>query len=171
MRDELLLRSCQIASYVQSPVGEAGEKYPLYSTKEIRLFCSHCSQLLCQQIIHPSEHNQSTLPLYEAASYAKLVLIGRLATGDEVDRSSLDQTFDGVVDAIKDLHTQTAAVSAKVNEYSNGLVKIIRKREKKVLGDLDQLRNKMLLPLEAPRVRVTNAINDSSTAESYLNSR
>ena len=111
------------------------------------------------------------MPLSEAASHAKLALIGRLATGDEVDRSSLDQTFDGVVEAIEDLHTQTEAVSAEVNEYSNGLVKIIKKREKKVLGDLDQLRYKMLLPLEAPRVRLTNAINYSSTAESYLNSR
>ena len=152
---------------------QAGENCPLHSTNQLRSICSRSSQLLCQQceIIHPSEHNQSILPLSEAASHAKLALIGRLASGDDGDRSSLDQAFDGVVDAIQDLHTQTAAVTAEVNEYFNGLVEIIRKREKEVLEDLDQLRSKKLLPLEAQRSRLANTINASSTAKSYLKSR
>ena len=152
---------------------QAGEKCPLHSTKEIRSFCSHCSQLLCQrcEIIHPSEHNQGILPVSEAASKAKLTLTARLVTGDDGDRSGQDEAFDGVVDAIQDLHTQTEAVSAEVNEYFDGLVAIIRKRENAVLGDLDQLRTNKLLPLEAQRSRLANTINASSTAKSYLTSR
>ena len=152
---------------------QAGEKCPLHSTEEIRSFCSHCSQLLCQrcEIIHPSEHNQGILPVSEAASQAKLALTSRLVTGDDGDRSSLDEAFDGVVDAIQDLHTQTEAVSADVHEYFDGLVAVIRKRENAVLGALDQLRTKKLLPLEAQRSRLANTINASSTAKSYLTSR
>ena len=152
---------------------QADEKCPLHSTKEIRSFCSHCSQLLCQrcEIIHPSEHNQGILPVSEAASQAKLALTARLVTGDDGDRSGLDEAFDGVVDAIQDLHSQTEAVSAEVNEYFDGLVAVIRKRENAVLGDLDQLRTKKLLPLEARRSRLANTINASSTAKSYLTSR
>ena len=152
---------------------QAGEKCPLHPTEEIRSFCSHCSQLLCQrcEIIHPSEHNQGILPVSEAASQAKLALTARLVTGDDGDRSGLDEAFDGVVDAIQDLHTQTEAVSAEVNEYFDGLVAVIRKRENTVLGDLDQLRTKKLLPLEAQQSRLANTINASSTAKSYLTSR
>ena len=152
---------------------QAGEKCPLHPTEEIRSFCSHCSQLLCQrcEIIHPSEHNQGILPVSEAASQAKLALTARLVTGDDGDRSGLDEAFDGVVDAIQDLHTQTEAVSAEVNEYFDGLVAVIRKRENAVLGDLDQLRTKKLLPLEAQQSRLANTINASSTAKSYLTSR
>ena len=152
---------------------QAGEKCPLHPTEEIRSFCSHCSQLLCQrcEIIHPSEHNQGILPVSEAASQAKLALTSRLVTGDDGDRSSLDEAFDGVVNAIQDLHTQTEAVSAEVNEYFDGLVAVIRKRGNAVLGDLDQLRSKKLLPLEAQRSRLANTINASSTAKSYLTCR
>ena len=152
---------------------QAGEKCNLHPTEEVRSFCSHCSQLLCQrcEIIHPSEHNQGILPVSEAASQAKLALTARLVTGDDGDRSSLDEAFDGVVDAIQNLHTQTEAVSAEVNEYFDGLVAVIRKRENTVLGDLDQLRTKKLLPLEAQRSRLANTINASSTAKSYLTSR
>ena len=152
---------------------QAGEKCPLHSTKEVRSFCSHCPQLLCQlcEIVHPSEHNQGILPVSEAASQAKLALTARLVTGDDGDRSGPDEAFDGVVDAIQDLHTQTEAVSAEVNEYFDGLVAVIRKRENAVLGDLDQLRTKKLLPLEAQRSCLANTINASSTAKSYLTSR
>ena len=152
---------------------QACEKCPLHPTDEIRSFCSHCSQLLCQrcEIIHPSEHNHGILPVSEAASQAKLALTARLVTGDDGDRSSLDEAYDGVVDAIQDLHTQTEAVSAEVNEYFDGLVAVMRKRENAVLGDLDQLRTKKLLPLEAQRSRLANTINASSTAKSYLTSR
>ena len=152
---------------------QAGEKCRLHPTEEIRSFCSHCSQLLCQRCesIHPSEHNLGILPVSEAASQAKLALTARLVTGDDGDRSSLDEAFDGVVDAIHDLHTQTEAVSAEINQYFDGLVVVIRKRENTVLGDLDQLRTNKLLPLEAQRSRLANTINASSTAKSYLTSR
>ena len=171
---------------------------PSSFNNQLSSICSRCSQLLCQQceIIHPSEHNQSILPLSEAASHTKLALIGRFASVNDGDRSRLDQTFDGVVEAIQDLytqteavsadvteyfdglvkviqdlHTQTEAVSADVTEYFDGLVKVIRKRENEVLNDLDQLRTKKLLPLEAQRSRLANTINASSTAKSYLKSR
>ena len=152
---------------------QAGEKCPLHPTEEIRSFCSHCSQLLCHRCktIHPSEHGQGILPVSEAASQAKLTLTARLVTGYDGDRSGLDEAFDGVVDAIQDLHTQTEAVSAEVNEYFDGLVAVIRKSENAVLGDLVQLRTKKLLPLEAQRSRLANTINASSTAKSYLTSR
>ena len=149
------------------------EYCPLHPTQQLSSFCSCCSQLLCQQcqIIHPLEHKQHILLVSDAASQAKLALNGRLGGVTEGDRSSLDKAFDRVVDAIQDLHNQTEAVSADVTEYFDGLVKVIRKRENEVLNDLDQLRTKKLLPLEAQRSRLGDTISASSTATSYLNSR
>ena len=149
------------------------EYCPLHPTQQLSSFCSCCSQLLCQQcqIIHPLEHKQHILLVSDAASQAKLALNGRLGGVTEGDRSSLDKAFDRVVETIQDLHNQTEAVSADVTEYFDGLVKVIRKRENEVLNDLDQLRSKKLLPLEAQRSRLGDTISASSTATSYLNSR
>ena len=120
-----------------------------------------------------SDHSskQHILLVSDATTQAKLALNGRLAGATEGDRSSLDKAFDGVVDAIQDLHNQTEAVSADVTEYFDGLVKVIRKRENEVLNDMDQLRTKKLLPLESQRSRLGDTISASSTATSYLNSR
>ena len=49
-------------------------------------------------------------------------------------------------------------------------VKAIRKRENDVQDDLDQLRTKKLLLVEAQKSRIINIITASTTATSYLNS-
>ena len=151
----------------------ASENCPLHRHHPLRSFCSQCSQLLCQQceLIHPSGHNERVSPVSDAAAQAKEALIGTFITGTDGERSNLDQAFDGVVVAIQDLHTQTETVSAEVSEYFDGLVEIIRSREKKVLSNLDQLRTTKLLPLEAQRSRLGDTITASSTAKSYLTSR
>ena len=151
----------------------ACENCPLHRHHPLHSFCSQCSQLLCQQceLVHPSGHNERVSPVSDAAAQAKEALIGTFITGTDGERSNLDQAFDGAVVAIQDLHTQTETVSAEVSEYFDGLVKIIRGREKEVLSNLDQLRSTKLLPLEAQRSRLGDTITGSSTAKSYLTSR
>ena len=148
------------------------ENCHFHPTQEWQTFCSQCSQLLCQQceVIHPTEHKPRILSLSNAASQAKTALHATFGGDQGKDGDKLDEVFIRVCKAIQDLHNQTVELSTEINEYFDGLVDVIRKKETKMLSDLDQLQSNKLHPLEVQKSRLGDTMAAMSTAKFHFKS-
>ena len=169
-RMETLGASAETPALTCEPQGH--ENCPFHPTQVWRSFCSQCCQLLCQQceVIHPTEHKPCVSSLSNAASQARTALHAIFGGDPDKNVDTLDQAFTSVRRAIQHVHDETEKVSGEINKYFDGLVEFIRSREEKVLSDLDQLRTDKLLPLEAQRCCLGDAMAVSSTAKLYLKS-
>ena len=135
-------------------------------------YCTQCSDLLCElcESQHNTSHKQSILTIAEAATNIKDRLEIRFDFGVDDNVNKLEPFKDNVSSAIQDLHDQTERVSKDVTDYFDKLVQKGKDREQHLLNDLDNLRNRKLLPLEEQKKRIQLSMTSSETAFDLLQS-
>ena len=135
-------------------------------------YCTQCKDLLCEicESQHNKSHKQFILTIAEAATNIKDRLKIRFDFGVDDKVNKLEPFKHNVSSAIQDLHDQTERVSKDVTDYFNNLVQQVKDREQQLLNDLDNLRNRKLLPLEEQMKRIHLSMTSFDTATELLKS-
>ena len=138
----------------------------IHPSKMMTSYCTQCKDLLCElcESQHNPSHKQSILTIAEAATNIRDHLTIRFDLGVDSKMNKLEPCLDNVSSAIQDLHDQTERVSKDVTDYFDNVVQKVKDREKQLLDDLDNLRNRKLLPLEEQKNRISLSMTSSDTA-------
>ena len=165
---------------------------PLHMSQQLELFCEKCGELFCkrcEQLGSHDEHAGSILTVKEAArklrqdisSKREEAKRGKSGTPSDMtsgaeslavcrlpESKQLETSLEGANTAISGWNKHVESVSEKVESSFAQVVEVVKKRQQKLIDDLDALRWKILKPLEEQQQRLCISMAASAQIDLLL---
>ncbi|XP_065177025.1 E3 ubiquitin-protein ligase TRIM45-like [Sycon ciliatum] len=137
-------------------------KCPLHPSSEQSHFCMVCRKILCDKCLASSrhdQHRQDLLPVEQAVSTIRDSLIAKISLSFSGEESQLEDALVATDKALSQLHDQSEALSSQVNDFFTQLKKVIDKRQRQLLDELDQLQLPQCVQLQERKERILSSLS------------
>ena len=145
---------------------------PIHTSKPIQSYCSQCHELLCKRCLHGSQHqqqhNDSVQEVPKAAANIRQKLDLNVTDTLSPHSGTLPNAIQQTQHAIQQLNDDTIHISDQIQQFFDNLRDILSDREKDLRNQLDNLRLKLVLPLEKQLNTFQEALRKGQTAAAIL---
>ena len=145
---------------------------PIHTSKPIQSYCSQCHELLCKRCLqgsqHQQQHNDSVQEVPQAAAIIRQNLDVNVTDTLSPHSGTLPNAIQQTQHAIQQLNDDTIHISDQIQQFFDNLRDNLSDREKDLRNQLDNLRLKLVLPLEKQLNTFQEAMRKGQTAAAIL---